>query len=95
VQNVKARDFSPCEPFIIQGRPSIDETGYFELTEPPGFAGILANHKSSDRKVGRPPATGEDRARHMKAEGTSYREIAGTLGVSVGTIANWLKTDVR
>jgi hypothetical protein len=41
VQNVKARDFAPCEPFIIQGRPSINETGYFELTNPPGFAGTL------------------------------------------------------
>jgi RecA-family ATPase len=41
VQNVKARDFCPCEPFIIQGRPTIDQTGYFELTEPPGFAPLL------------------------------------------------------
>src|SRR5262249_54762345 len=39
VQNVKARDFQPCEPFIIQGRPSIDATGYFELPTPSGFAG--------------------------------------------------------
>ncbi len=38
VQNVKPRDFLPCEPFIIQGRPSLNQTGYFELTDPPGFA---------------------------------------------------------
>src|SRR5437667_6978827 len=29
IENVKARDFQPCEPFIIQGRPSLDQTGYF------------------------------------------------------------------
>jgi hypothetical protein len=23
VQNVKARDFQPCEPFIIEGRPQV------------------------------------------------------------------------
>jgi hypothetical protein len=32
VQNVKARDFLPCAPFIVQGRPSINETGFFDLT---------------------------------------------------------------
>jgi len=26
VQNVKARDFLPCDTFIIQGRPSLDQT---------------------------------------------------------------------
>jgi hypothetical protein len=31
------RCFSPCEPFIIQGRPSVDQAGYFELTKAPGF----------------------------------------------------------
>ncbi len=37
VQNVKARDFLPCQPFIIQGRPSIDAAGYFELPNPPAL----------------------------------------------------------
>jgi len=88
VQNVKARDFSPCEPFIIQGRPSIDQTGYFELTDPPGFAGDLSQHK--ERKAGRPQLQGKDAAIQMKAQGATYREIATKIGVSVGTVSGWL-----
>ena len=45
MQNVKERDFAPCEPFMIQGRPSIDQTGYFDLTHPPRFAGTLGDNK--------------------------------------------------
>ena len=91
VQNVKARDFSACEPFIIQGRPSIDETGYFELTEPPGFAGTLEDHKQGR---GRPEVANKQskiaEAVRMKEQGASYRQIARQLGVSVGTVSGWL-----
>jgi hypothetical protein len=93
VQNVKPRDFSPCEPFIIQGRPTISDTGYFELTHPPGSAGALGEHKSKD-KGGRPESPDKEqkiaRAREMKALGTSYRTIALDLGVSIGTVSGWL-----
>jgi hypothetical protein len=91
VQNVKARDFLPCEPFIIQGRPSIDETGYFELTAPPGFAGSLGDNKA---QAGRPELANKDEkiaeARKMHEEGKGYREIASALGVSTGTVSGWL-----
>lgn len=90
VQNVKPRDFLPCQPFIIQGRPSIDETGYFELAEPPGFAGELSDHVSN--KGGR-PAIDESQvalAQRLKQEGKSYSQIASALGVSKTTVSNWL-----
>jgi len=91
VQNVKARDFAPCDPFIIQGRPSIDQTGYFELPNPPGFAGLLSDNKP---QAGRPQVADKDEkiaeARKMHEEGKGYREIASTLGVSVGTVSGWL-----
>jgi hypothetical protein len=91
VQNVKARDFQPCEPFIIQGRPSIDLTGYFELTEPPGFAGSLAENKPH---AGRPELPDKeqkiDEARRMKEAGSSYQRIADTLEISKGTVSKWL-----
>jgi hypothetical protein len=45
VQNVKPRDFQPCEPFVIQGRPSLDQTGYFELIAPPGFAEDFSKYR--------------------------------------------------
>ena len=92
VQNVKARDFCPCEPFIIQGRPSIDERGYFDLTEPPGFAGTLENHKKGG---GRPEMTNRDskaaQAQRMKDEGLSYQEIADALHISKGSVFNLFK----
>jgi hypothetical protein len=91
VQNVKARDFSPCEPFIIQGRPSIDESGYFELLNPPGFAGRLTEN---NHQVGRPETAGKREkvllAMHMKREGASYREIARACGVSKDTAKKWI-----
>lgn len=89
VQNVKPRDFLPCDPFIIQGRPSIDETGYFDMPEPPGFAGELADHL---QKTGRPAIDSDKiaQAHQLKAAGKSYRDIAAALGVSRGTVGNWL-----
>jgi DnaB-like helicase N terminal domain/AAA domain len=91
VQNVKARDFSPCEPFIIQGRPSIDQTGFFELTHPPGFAGNLSDNKS---KGGRPEVPDKDekiaQARRLKDQGLSHRDIARQLGISAATVSTWL-----
>jgi hypothetical protein len=93
VQNVKARDFSACEPFIIQGRPAIDQTGYFELAEPPGFAGDLSDHK--DRKPGRPEMPQKDEKRadalRLHAEGKSVREISRELHVGKTTISRWLQ----
>lgn len=91
VQNVKARDFSPCEPFILQGRPSIDQTGFFELTHPPGFAGNLSDNKS---KGGRPELPDKDakiaEARRLKEQGLSHRDIARKLDISTGTVSTWL-----
>jgi DNA invertase Pin-like site-specific DNA recombinase len=90
---VKARDFPPCEPFIIQGRPSIDATGYFELPNPPGFAESLADHKP---RPGRPETSDKDQkvaeAQRMHEQGKGYREIAKALGVSIGTVSGWFKT---
>jgi hypothetical protein len=98
VQNVKARDFSACEPFVIQGRPSIDQTGYFELTNPPGFAGDFSEHKSADRKAGRPEnlQKGEKQAeaRRLRDQGMSYRDISDVLDIKVGTLHRWLSEGV-
>ena len=93
VQNVKARDFLPCDPFVIQGRPSIDSAGYFELTEPPGFAGSLSDNKSRE-KGGRPelPDKGNKtaEAHRLKEQGLSYRDIARTLEIPKSTVARLL-----
>ncbi|MGH9514192.1 MAG: DnaB-like helicase N-terminal domain-containing protein [Terriglobales bacterium] len=84
VQNVKARDFLPCEPFIIQGRPSIDQCGYFELTHSPSFAGSLSDNKGGN--VGRPEIADKEHkiaeAKRLKAQGRSLRDIGSALGIS-------------
>jgi hypothetical protein len=63
IENVKPRDFQPCGPFQIIGRPYIDETGDFKLHKRPGECGSLdeetivsnqANekrHKEADDRV--------------------------------------------
>lgn len=96
VQNVKARDFLPCEPFIIQGRPSIDQTGYFELTSPPGFAGTLSDNKPQGGRPQNPDTEGKiSQAQQMHAQGRSYREIADSLGVPKSTVGFWLGKSKR
>lgn len=92
IANVKPRDFQPCEPFIVRGRPSLDQTGYFEMTHPPGFAGNLSEHIAS---VGRPTTSGkaekQAEARKLLDQGLSYRDIAEALDVKVPTLHRWLK----
>jgi len=92
VQNVKPRDFQPCEPFIIQGRPSLDKTGYFEMTDPPGFAGRLEDYKPQH---GRPESPDKDdkiaEIHRMKSDGLSYEQIARALKISKGTVSKWLR----
>jgi hypothetical protein len=92
VQNVKPRDFQPCDPFIIQGRPSLDETGLFEMPFPPGHAGELADHIAGEKKGGRPPIDEEKKseAERLRAQGKSYREIQTAIGVSIGQLSGWL-----
>lgn len=96
VQNVKARDFLPCEPFIIQGRPSIDETGFFELTHPPGFAGTLSDNKPQGGRPQNPDTEDKIRqAQEMHASGKSYKEIAEALEVPKSTVGFWLGKSKR
>jgi DNA invertase Pin-like site-specific DNA recombinase len=77
----------------MQARPSLDQTGYFEMPEPPGFAGSLSDHK--DKTGGRPELPDKAQkiadARRMKDEGNSYRDISKVLGVSIG----WLSTNLK
>jgi hypothetical protein len=96
VQNVKARDYQPCEPFVIQGRPSLDQRGYFELTDSPGCAGELSEYVSKER--GGRPAVSEDKKGHalrLHGEGMSQRQIANAVGVSVGSVNKWIHADTR
>jgi hypothetical protein len=94
VMNVKARDFEPEEPFVIQGRNSIDQSGYFDLINPPGTAGSYADQKKS-AKPGRPVIDDRDEkqaeVQRLKDEGKSYREIEEELDVKKTTAWRLLK----
>ena len=95
VQNVKPRDFQPCAPFILEGRPHLDNTGHFLMTHKPGEAGELSKHLVQRNKGGRPAVTNKDdklrRAVEMRSEGVSFREIEKTIGVPRSNVARWLK----
>jgi hypothetical protein len=47
IQNVKPRDFEPCKPFQIQGRPWIDQEGDFRVLKKPGTCPLLFDEKPS------------------------------------------------
>jgi hypothetical protein len=62
IENLKARDFEPCGPFQIIGRPYINEEGDFRIYKKPGECGTLGEEQKSHNKGGAPP-----KARKAKA----------------------------
>ena len=97
IENVKARDFQPCDPFVIEGRPHIDLTGSFKMSLSPGLAGSfnkLKPRKAGKRASGRPETPDKDQkkeqAQRMRDTGISDRQIAKVLEVDHKTVAAWL-----
>jgi|SRR5579859_4472144 len=97
VTNVKARDFTPCQPFVIQGRPYLDESGAFHMLEPSGTARELKSYLDRAKERGRAgaPAMPDKaekmrQAAEMRAQGRSLREIASTLKVSKSSVERFL-----
>jgi hypothetical protein len=66
VQNLKPRDFEPCGPFQIIGRPFIDEAGDFRLHKRPGECGTLAEEQPDRNAGGAPPESRQERARRVE-----------------------------
>ena len=82
VANIKPRDFEPCAPFTLQGRPWIDDTGNFKLLDPPGQAPQLK------ARSGRPSSIAgkEEKIRELLKAGKSYQEVADAVACSKGAI---------
>lgn len=58
-----------------------------------GIAVAKAQGKYKGRKIGSKKLKhGSKRAKELVAKGNTYREVAKALGVSVGTVSNYLKT---
>jgi DnaB-like helicase N terminal domain/AAA domain len=56
IENIKPRDFQPCAPFQIIGRPFIDDDGDFRLQKRPGECGSLIDEQEPERDHGGAPA---------------------------------------
>jgi hypothetical protein len=67
IENVKPRDFQPCGPFQIIGRPHIDESGDFRIFKLPGECGPLMDEHEPERNHGggAPQATRDARAANL------------------------------
>jgi hypothetical protein len=92
VENVKPRDFQPCETFVLEGRPHLDITGQFKMLQEPGKAGELRSYLR--QKGGRPSVTAKGekvaQAVELRASGVGLRTIAKTVGVGKTTVDRWL-----
>ena len=92
IQNVKARDYQPCEPFVVEGRPHLALTGNFKLTHEPGLAGELSEHLTRRGNTGGRPRNEEvveqaTEILQLHAQGVGTREIARRLGVPKSTVS--------
>jgi hypothetical protein len=52
IENIKARDFQPCGPFQIIGRPYIDKEGDFRMHKKPGECGSLTQAMGANSNKG-------------------------------------------
>jgi len=85
VQNVKSRDFEPVPPFVIEGRPFIDEAGNFQVVP-------------SETHPGKQPPSerGDDKAQVFlkaisdKPEST-FTELEAILGLERGPVQKLAK----
>ncbi len=92
VENCKPRDFQPCAPFVIEGRPHLDSCGQFAMSALPGEAEELRSYLQ--QKGGRPLAP--DRAEQalmaasLRQQKLSLREIAEKMKISKSTVERML-----
>jgi hypothetical protein len=76
VENVKARDFEPFQPFQLEGRPWIDREGNFHMVKAPGTCSTLAVAKE-EKAID--DLTGKILAVIKKQPGLSGNQICKTL----------------
>jgi hypothetical protein len=93
VKNIKPRDFQPCEPFILEGRPNLDRNGQFAMIRLPGEAGELKQYLKN--RGGKPEMVDKQgkvrQALEMHAKGASLGEIAKAVGASKSGVRKWLQ----
>ena len=75
VQNIKPRDFEPCGPFQLIGRPYIDKTGDFALHKRPEDCGSLLDEQPNLGKKG----------------GGASADARATRAANIALLRNWLE----
>jgi hypothetical protein len=67
IENIKPRDFQPCQPFQVVGRPFIDQGGDFQILKRPGECGNLMDEQEPERNRGggAPEAVKEAKAANL------------------------------
>ena len=100
IQNVKARDYMPCDPFVVEGRPSIDLDGHFKLTHEPSLAGDLSEHLPRRGNPGGRPRNEEatEQATQilaLHAQGVGTREIGRRVGVPKSTVSRLINENAE
>jgi transposase-like protein len=91
VANLKARDFDTVGPFVLEGRPWIDQTGDLKMVHLPGQAGRMSDH--AGRSSVSPDALNE--IARLRKGGKSVREIAEETGLSKSVVGRQLKEASR
>jgi hypothetical protein len=95
VQNVKPRDFQPCAPFVLEGRPHLDGGGQFKMLAEPGTAGDMRSYlRNKGAETGRPSTPDKaDKTRQaveLRSLGIAIRRIAKIIEVPKSTVERWL-----
>ena len=88
VKNVKARDFEPCQPFQLTGRPHINVIGSFVMTAQPG---LVHAPQSKTRRAALLTNADLPAVAAMKREGKGLREIGEHFGVSKDAVSRLLR----
>jgi putative DNA primase/helicase len=82
IENLKCRDFEPCMPFQLEGRPWIDQEHSFKMTTKPGMVAVKTKPvQTEDPKI--------VAARALKGEGYTDADVAEKLGLTDRTLRNW------
>ncbi len=95
IENIKPRDFQPCAPFIVEGRPHLDNGGQFHMLRRPGSAGELRDYvHRRNGESGRPSRDDKQaklaEALRLRAQGKSENAIAKAVSIPRTTLQKWI-----
>ena len=91
IENLKPRDFVPPEPFVLQGRPFIDEDHDFKMISPPGKTPLLIEAKVQSKIAAEKGSNNFKAACVMFAGGKSQNDVVKQLKIHKTTASDYYK----